>query len=167
MLETETESVFMPMNALYWTSVLCSARGPKKHGCPLQQTTANDTHKMTLREAQLPYFAVLSEEKTTTYPEVRYLFKDDPLYDSVEEEAIIIELDEKGEQISSCKSLCDDLGILGVEMRDKDSTKTIMIHATRSIVEDMAPTDDLQQLRRMVREYELRNRQLQQVISND
>lgn len=129
--------------------------------------------------SQLPYFAVLQEshngEVINSYPEMRYVFKDDPLYDSIGEsidedtEAIVVTLDEDGNQIRGCRSLSDDLGVVDISIKDKDSTKTLAIEVTRSTTSDgeYVATKDLASLKQMVELFQQRNEQLRQVINND
>lgn len=132
----------------------------------------------------MPYFCVLSDTSTvdsatlqsshTQYPEIRYVFLDDPHYSQLEEtvpedeEAIILDLDPQGQQVQRWKCVNDDMCVMGVKMKDKDGIKTIEIDVTRSELdglESVSPTPDVDELKKMVELFQKRNEQLMKVAN--
>lgn len=115
---------------------------------------------------------VLSDPKNS-YPEIRYFFEDDPDYYTLEagiaedEDAIVVELDEKGQEIRSATSLTADLQILNVRMKDKNYTKTIEIEITRpelSNTDVLQPDKNEEYIKKLVELYKFRNTQLEMLL---
>ncbi len=115
---------------------------------------------------------VLSSSKNY-YPEIKYVFQDDPEYYDLEnvieenEEAIVLELDSKGEQVESFKSLTPDLQITDVSLKDRDMTKTISINTTRSELKKfdiLKPDKNLNYIKQLVDLYRVRSQQLESLL---
>lgn len=133
---------------------------------------ARNTSTAHQDQMNLPQFAVLTDRTGTTYPEIRYIFKDDPLYDTLEpvegEETMVVELDSQGRLVSG-KSLSEEIGIIGVAMRDREDMKTLCIDVIRNDhkIKDVGPGKDMNALNALINEFNRRNEELQKVIQND
>jgi len=115
---------------------------------------------------------VLSPSKNY-YPEIKYVFQDDPDYYNLEnvidenEEAIVLELDLKGEQVERFNSLTPNLQITDVSIKDRNLTKTISINATRSelqSLDNLKPSKNLNYIKQLVDLYRIRSQQLESLL---
>lgn len=108
-----------------------------------------------------------------SYPDIKYVFQDDPDYYNIEniieddEEAIVLELDAKGERVESIKSLTPDLQVTDVSVKDRNMTKTISIGATRAElknIDTLKPDKDLNYIKKLVDLYRTRTQQLETLL---
>lgn len=115
---------------------------------------------------------VLSSSKNY-YPEIKYIFQDDPEYYDIEnlidenEEAIVLELDSKGQKVESFKSLAPDLQITDVSVKDRNMTKAISINATRSELKGsdaLKPDQSLNYIKQLADLYRIRSQQLETLL---
>lgn len=124
--------------------------------------------------------APVLDSPNSTYPEIEYVFQDDPNYATLEsqinnteegleeEEAIIIELDPKGEFVNRYCSLSTQLQILGVRLKDRNLTKTIEVDATRSAIsgiENLKDSGNLDYIKKLGELFTLRNEQLKDIMN--
>jgi hypothetical protein len=116
---------------------------------------------------------------TCTYPEIEYVFLDDPNYETLEmqvnnneeeqEAALVIELDEQGETVRRYCSLSPQTQVLGVRIKDRNLTKTIEVDVTRQVLEGVDELEeddvgDLEYVLQLGALFTQRNQQLQSIM---
>lgn len=139
-----------------------------------------DTHRSNDDESndkRLPMIA----PPTCTYPDIEYVFFDDPDYDTLEteinrrneqdnteeEQAIIIELDASGEKVLNYSSLSPELQVLELVIKDRNNTKTIEVDVTRCVVDGvdtLGIVPEVDYVRQLGELWSLRNAQLKKIM---
>jgi hypothetical protein len=120
-------------------------------------------------QSPYPYFITLENNNKTTYPEIHYLFQDDPEPEPQEDEdTLVIQLDPTGQKIIGTQSLSEDLGVVQYRIKDRDGIKTINLTVSNSVVDaDMDVKGNIEGLKELIKKFKQRNEELLQVIKNN